>query len=485
MRNPYLTELTVQKPAHLGPDAWELSNLNSVTVVFGKNGSGKSLMLRSWAEQSPEQTHYVVPERTGELGYQANFLAQQMSATERRNLGRRNFLTDYRRHVIARIQAYFAARGNIRGNQLPGNPEILESLISQLVPDFTVELRGVDNPPYVFTRVETQQPIGNIDEVSSGEAQLIMLALDILTIAGIWQIEGREQRIMLIDEPDAHIHPDLQVRFADFLVQAANEFELQIVVASHSTTLMAAIGQFCDQHASVLYLDRVKTNFAAEPFSVIMKELASCLGGHALMGPLFGVPLLLVEGDDDYRIWSQVPRHHVVNFAVIPSNGEEIFRYQKTLERMFTSLRDGDELAGYALLDGDKPKPQIDQNSPQNHVRFIQLNCHESENLFLTDEVLTELGTTWAEACTQIVAQADDYGNKADELRTVENWDRQKHDVKRLINEIAKILDKKNVPWAVRVAQVIGRSRPQGQISEFLGEEVVEALWGPLSIEIN
>jgi predicted ATP-dependent endonuclease of OLD family len=281
---------------------------------------------------------------------------------------------------------------------------VLERLIGQLVPDFTVELRGVDNPPYIFTRVATQQPIGNIDEVSSGEAQLIMLSLDILTIAGIWQIEGREQRVMLIDEPDAHIHPDLQVRFADFLIQAATLFDLQIVVASHSTTLMAAIGQFGAAQASVLYLDRMKSEFSAEPFSMIMKELASCLGGHALMGPLFGVPLLLVEGDDDYRIWSQVPRHHVVNFAVIPSHGDEIFRYQKTLEKMFASLRDDGSLAGFALLDGDKGKPAANEHTPQNHVRFIQLACHEAENLYLTDEVLAEIGTNWVDACAKIVA---------------------------------------------------------------------------------
>lgn len=479
MRDPYITEVSVQKPNHLGQGAWELQNLHSVTVLFGKNGSGKSLLLRTWADQDPETTHYVVPERTGELGYQANFLAQQLSAQERRGLGKRNFLADYRRHVIARVQAYFSARGNVRAGQLPGDPEQLEWLIGQLVPDFSVELRGIGNPPYVFTRVSTNQPIGNIDELSSGEAQLIMLALDLLTIAGIWQIENRDQRLVLIDEPDAHIHPDLQVRFADFLVQAASIFELQVLVATHSTTLLAALGQFGADNASVIYLDRQKSTFTSEPFSEIMKELASCLGGHALMGPLFGVPLLLVEGDDDYRIWSQVPRHHVVNFAVIPSHGDEIFRYQKTLERLFASLRDGSELAGYALIDGDKGKPQADANNPQDHIRFIQLNCHESENLFLTDEVLAELGTNWADACTEVVAEASNYGDKAEMLGGITNWDRQNEDIKQVINEVAKILDKKNVPWSVRVAQVIGRNRPIGQIGDFLGIEVVETLWGP------
>jgi predicted ATPase len=484
MREPYVQNINIQRPAPLGGGEWSIHNLNSITVVFGKNGSGKSLMMRTWADTAPETIHYVVPERTGELGYHANFLTQQISAQERRGLGRRNFLNEYRRHVIARIQAYFAARGNVRGDQLPGDPEDLERLIGQLVPDFVVNLRGIGSPPYEFIRVATQQPIGNIDEMSSGEAQLITLALDVLTMAAIWEIEGREERIMLIDEPDAHIHPDLQVRFADFLVQVTEKYDLQVLVATHSTTLMAALGQFGADAASVMYLDRISSDFTAEQFTVVTKELASCLGGHALMGPLFGVPLLLVEGDDDYRIWSQVPRHHQVSFAVIPSHGDEIKRYQKTLEKLFASLREPDgEIAGYALIDADKGKPQADANTPQDHIRYIQLVCHESENLYLADEVLEILGYTWADASAKIAAEAQNYGNKADTLGAAPDWDRQSEDIKNVINEIAKILDGKNVHWTVRVAQVIGRQRPEGQIADFLGAEVVDTLWGEAPAE--
>ena len=147
--------------------------------------------------------------------------------------------------------------------------------------------------------------------------------------------------LLLIDEPDAHIHPDLGVRFADFLVKVTARFKLQVVVATHSTSLLAALGQSGLQSASVIYLDQTKPNFVATPFSKEIKELSVCLGGHALMGPLFGVPLLLVEGDDDYKIWSQVPRYHVTSFSVIPTNGDEIKQYQRSLETIFSALREG------------------------------------------------------------------------------------------------------------------------------------------------
>ena len=262
-----------------------------------------------------------------------------------------------------------------------------------------------------------------------------------------------------------------------FLVNVVKKYKLQAVLSTHSTTLLAAIGQFGGEAASVLYIDRIKSAFTAERFTRIMKELATCLGGHALMGPLFGVPILLVEGDDDYRIWSQVPRHHVISISVIPSHGEEIKQYQKSLERMFAALREGPNLAGYALLDGDKGKPEPSVDSPQNHVRFIQLGCHESENLYLADEVLAVLGTNWANAVTKLAAQAHNFGNKAAKLQQAANWDRKNEDIKNLIEEISIILDDKRVHWTVRVANVVGRSVPSGQIAQFLGPEVVAALW--------
>ncbi len=73
------------------------------------------------------------------------------------------------------------------------------------------------------------------------------------------------------------------------------------------------------------------------------------------MGPLFGSPLLLVEGDDDYRIWSQVPRYHAVNLSVIPCGGDEIKKYQRSLELVFSALREpGVGETGFALIDRDK-----------------------------------------------------------------------------------------------------------------------------------
>ena len=401
----YVSDATIAKPGDIGGGHWRLASLSGVTVLFGKNGSGKSRLLRSWRDSDPNTYHYIVPERVGDLSFQAGYLEEQIEGARRRSRSEHNFSADYRAQIVTRIQAYFVTRGSVRKGQLPGDPEELEGFLSTLLPDFNLTIDGNTNPPYKLVRASTNAPVSNVHQLSSGEAQILSVALDVLTVAAMWEIKGNDKRLVLIDEPDAHIHPDLQVRFADFLVKVANRFKLQVVIATHSTTLLAALGQFGAEATGVIYLDRTTSEFKAKAFSKETKELAACLGGHALMGPLFGVPLLLVEGDDDYRIWSQVPRHHIVSFSVIPTNGDEIKQYQKSLETILGALREPTTPAGFALLDGDKPLPKPNADSPQRHIGFIGLACHEAENLYLTDEVLEALGTDWNKASAAIAAK--------------------------------------------------------------------------------
>jgi hypothetical protein len=337
-----------------------------------------------------------------------------------------------------------------------------------------VSLSGTKNPPYALTRASDSSLVNNIDSLSSGEAQILTIALDILTVAAIWDIERRSTRLMLIDEPDAHIHPDLQVRFADFLIGVADKYELQIVVASHSTTLLAAIGQFAGNDAGIIYLDRQRPAHEVLAFDKYKKEMAACLGGHALMGPLFGAPLVLVEGDDDFRIWSQVPRHHVVTLAAIPANGDEIFQFQRNLELMFGALREtAAPVCGYALLDGDKLIP----TNAQHSIRFIKLGCHESENLYLSDEVLADMGHNWSGAAILIQSRAEEFGSLKGQLESAQNWNRLDANLKGLMTALADILDPKRLHWTIRVARVIGRSKPSGQLASFLGPNIMSAFW--------
>jgi hypothetical protein len=108
----------------------------------------------------------------------------------------------------------------------------------------------------------------------------------------------------------------------------------------------------------------------------------------------------------------------------------------------------------------------------------MNLACHEAENLYLSDEVLQDLGHSWDEAKGLIRERSEQYGEKSTALFEAPTWDRKQVDVKNLMNEISSILDSKPIHWTVRVGAAIGRRRPTGQLEAFLGGRVVSALWG-------
>jgi ABC-type hemin transport system ATPase subunit len=469
--------LTIQKPHYLGNGDWVLENLNHVTVLFGKNGSGKSVLLRNLLNLSQGSRHLALPERPGSLNPEPRFANEESSSVSRANQRQQNTIADYRQRTFTRIQVLLNKRGfHLAPGSMDNTIEDVHQLLKDLLPDFTVRIIA-ESPFFEILRTDGSS-VTDVNQVSSGEIGLISLAVDLVTICAIWNLEGTPSRLLLVDEPDTHLHPDLQEYLASFLVTLVTKYQLQLIVATHSTTLLAALGYHGKETTSAIYLNRSTLPQKAIVFTKHLQEISSCLGGHALMGPLFGAPLLLVEGDDDYRIWSQVPRHHVIQLAALPCNGEEIFTYQATLEQIFESLRTSTTIpAGFALLDSDKKLPKS-TTSPQRHIPFIQLACHEAENLYLADEIIAGLGgLDWPTACARIKGQAHRFGAKQEELAECDKWDRRVADIKHLISEIATILDTKNVHWTKRVGTGIGSSKPTGQLATFLGPTVMSALW--------
>lgn len=469
----HVSEVNVPRPTFLGGGSWSLKKLGGVNVLFGRNGSGKSMLLRNLRDVDPTSSHYIVPERSGDISFEPGLITEVIEAARRRNVSQTNFLSNYRQHVVTRIQGYYTRRGSKRVADIKHDPEDLLRTMSLVLPDFTIQVKS-ESPFYDLRRSKDGSSVTSVSSLSSGESQLLSVGLDIVTIVGMWELDGQKKRLLLVDEPDAHIHPDLQIKLADFLCHIAQEFKVQVFVATHSTTLLAALGQFGRAEAAVVFVTADASTVNAEPFSGISRELAALLGGHLLMGPLFGAPVLLVEGDDDYRVWVQVARSGLVNLCVLPCNGDEIKAYRKTLERMFDALSENVQLRGYALVDGDK---YTEGKPDAKYVPVIRLGCREIENLYLTDEVLEVLGHKWDAACALIEQKAANYGEKAEALTKIRTVDRRNDDLKPIIHQVAEILDPKGLLWTVRLGKILGQGRPGGMLADFVGGEVISAIW--------
>lgn len=477
----YFPELNISRPGFLGDNQWKLKFLNEITVLFGKNGSGKSHLLRNLRDTNKNIFHYTSPERAGDIVHDVGIMQEELTGEKRANKTKYNLSQTYRQQAVSRIQALLIKLGHLTGRSEvnPINLNDIENFLKILLPDFDFIITD-QNPPFELKRINNNEKVSSVNNLSSGESEILTLALDILTVCAMWEVDKQEQRILLIDEPDTHLHPDLQQHLALFLIKILDKYKVQMFVATHSTTLLSALGYHGEDKTSIIYLNNYTEDQSAKKFDKALQELSTCLGGHALMGPLFNAPILLVEGDDENKIWSQVPRYNKVKIAVIPCNGStEVKNYQKTLEKLFSNLRSDQSVpVGYALLDGDKSVPNEDEHNPQKNIKYLQLSCLESENLFLTDEVLALLGTNWEDAKTKIKQQSSNYGERKSKLDSCNTWDRKTADIKDIIQPLVYILDPdKKVPWTIRIAKCIGDKKPDGQIADFLGGNLVNSLW--------
>ena len=79
-------------------------------------------------------------------------------------------------------------------------------------------------------------------EISSGEAELISLGIEFLAFAR--EVTPNRTNILLVDEPDVHLHPDLQDRLTSFISKVFSDIPdtpVIIIIATHSTALLAGL----------------------------------------------------------------------------------------------------------------------------------------------------------------------------------------------------------------------------------------------------
>jgi putative ATP-dependent endonuclease of the OLD family len=79
-----------------------------------------------------------------------------------------------------------------------------------------------------------------LDENSLGFNNILYLATILAELEGLDSV-NTSHKVLLIEEPEAHLHPQLQIRLLQFLNEKALEDNIQIIVTTHSPTLAASI----------------------------------------------------------------------------------------------------------------------------------------------------------------------------------------------------------------------------------------------------
>lgn len=267
---------SVQNQRAIRLAAWEA--LPRVMIVTGPNGSGKSTLLNALRQQGGDgKILYLGPHRTSRrqqvqmrhLGQNRLEMSTLLSSNslpgfEGINLPSRerdawNFdeAQSYLKYSFCQIelerQAAIAERfdkdGVVSRADMPDVWEPLRRMASNLLPHLT--FRGIDisNRDQIRCQWEVHQKNVNvdIDDLSSGEKAVIQLFFPLVEhhvsshLAAIRKTStptASGSLAVLMDEPELHLHPNLQGKVLDYIRRLSLAEDVQFIIATHSPSIV-------------------------------------------------------------------------------------------------------------------------------------------------------------------------------------------------------------------------------------------------------
>lgn len=228
----------------VGPHrTWRSSQLNRVSV-YGFPASSFGELLKN---DAMPHFQYVVPQGLQGLqgvGRQSSS-ADDVQAFVKTSLVR---LRDRQQALVT--QAWQDQGGRIEAGTVPQLFEPFQRLVHTLLPH--LEWVGVtdDDPNNIqcrFRPAGADEPVFDIDELSSGEKAAVALLLPFVERQADQMVTPRNVELgvvpltMLLDEPEIHLHPLLQLQVLQYLRDLASEGAAQFILATQSPTLLDAL----------------------------------------------------------------------------------------------------------------------------------------------------------------------------------------------------------------------------------------------------
>ena len=428
------------------------------TVFLGKNGAGKSTLLRSMSYGVRRNVKYVSPERGGILRYdphvENNIISNAQWVSESRQTNR---LEQFRqqsavqfRNLEMMILREIEENPTIRGDMNYDFNSVVLEKINALLPALRIARsdRG-------FSFLDKDGDIIEENSISSGESELISLAIEVLVFSRM----SVENKILLLDEPDVHLHPDLQQRFTRFVQIVAEERDMRVAIATHSTAIIGAFSPDADLQIAPV-TSRNQTEFQIFRPSRVAQEILPVFGIHPLSTAFNKTPVMLIEGEDDKRVIEEVVRSSGGRYAWAPcpvGSVSALSEWENWINRVLPALYD--EPIAYSLRDlDDASQSDLDD---VGIVRRVRLNCYAIENILLTEQAFSACGITAEQFLVRLNDWLDKFPNHQATLGVqalVENFEsRRTLKIKNIRNVVVAVMGESK-PWEVLVGRVIAES---------------------------
>jgi ABC-type branched-subunit amino acid transport system ATPase component len=483
------TSGTTLKLHELKGQSAHLINLNNINIIMGRNGAGKSRFLRdieAIISQNKQQFYvrYVSPERAGTFKRDGNVLTNMSSNPDWLRQTRAVNQADNFKAASAML---FREAETLYLRRLANTPEIRMdptrnfetdrlSKVNQLLTNISLEMGNADFEFRSLADGRTVSP----DNISSGESEAVALATEILYFFDT--IDPTKFNVLLLDEPDVHLHPDLQARLGKLIIAMLDEFKnhadsIAVCLSTHSSPLVCSLAD--SQYVSI----------GTKSFAVDIVELKPTSAELRKIAPFFGHPLslslsedaaLILEGEDDERVWQQAARTSQGRIKVFPELAGSVDQ-QGELETFCVDLLRTlyDDPVAFSLRDGDGVIDQPLEHRPP--IKRYRLQCYAIENALLTDPCLAVMGTTWegfVAAAMKWIGENPEHPDITRIKELAESNDRLRHKkIKKIRQLVCAVLECKK-PWEVVVGQAVGALTKNdlavsNMLISFLGAEMV------------
>ena len=149
-------------------------------------------------------------------------------------------------------------------------------IVELLKEEFEPDAEGLTYAPSGENRyhlaVQTAETAVRVDDLGDGARAALLASMLVLAY---------RPTVLLLEEPELHLHPAGMYTYVKFLVRLAKEIGFQIIASTHSLELIQIVQRLAQEsgfEASVLYLEREDGVLKARSFSVEDVEAMRKLG---------------------------------------------------------------------------------------------------------------------------------------------------------------------------------------------------------------
>lgn len=470
--------------------------LPKFTVLVGKNNSGKSWLLKSIYQKlqgntEPFGVYYVSPERFGALERNTNLEDASFSNTLARDQEKlKNQSNDFITEAISKFNGLIAQLNRSPKKTKKIRDIFLENLNNKIPSIIFSYTDSTESTPFHF-KINNKYINPNSDKFSSGTNQIIALMTSVMYF--LYSNKYTKDAVLLLDEPDVHIHSDLQTEFVYFLTEITKNTKHKIIIATHSSSIISGFTLL--NNAYIATRDDINLKVDFYKIDGYVKNLLPSLGSHSLSHTFNKSPILLVEGEDDELVWQHAIRNSgqnkLIKFHIINTESkDEMKKYEKLISNIASKLFDSPKV--YEIRDSDNTQGVLDDI---DFIKRSKLNCHEIENLILSNEVLAELGySSYTDALVKLKSEYNtcrlqnntNHDSTCKICKVItdlanDTFDRFTVDLKGSENTILPILKPENrLSWEILVGKSIGKNilnkssliTTEGSIYNMLGDKI-------------